>query len=262
MFKNTIIFLFITALSPLCLAETCQINPAMLGAKYTIKKESLSSKQTHTSTFTLWRKNNYVAHENTNTGITDVWDKGATGRLKPTRYFDHYSRGIEYQPEDVNQGKGDNNWKIKFQLVDNHLFSKVEEIQKPASDTSTGCLSEQHFTSQPASHSQGTNVQLTWLPNIHLVKLYQEETPTTRITWTLEQLIEDKTVINNAFSSREAYATTDFIDIGDNESDPFLQKMINLGFIEHTETGFYDAAGNSLSGDHSTGHGNHHGHNH
>jgi hypothetical protein len=48
-----------------------------------------------------------------------------------------------------------------------------------------------------------------------------------------------------------AYDATDFADIGDNESDPFFRKMINLGFITHNEANIIDAHGNNLELAHS-----------
>ncbi|MFT6897794.1 MAG: hypothetical protein ACJA13_002205 [Paraglaciecola sp.] len=42
----------------------------------------------------------------------------------------------------------------------------------------------------------------------------------------------------------------DVSDIGDDHSDPFLIKMVTLGFIEHGASGFYDDKGNALEGAH------------
>ena len=48
------------------------------------------------------------------------------------------------------------------------------------------------------------------------------------------------------FAKWDNYQTTDYADIGDNESDPFLAKMINLGFVEHGASGFYHADGSPI----------------
>ncbi len=47
---------------------------------------------------------------------------------------------------------------------------------------------------------------------------------------------------------------TDCADIGDNESDPFLLKMINQVDIEHGSAGFYDSKRMSLDASHSHQH--------
>ena len=46
------------------------------------------------------------------------------------------------------------------------------------------------------------------------------------------------------------WPSTDFADVGDNEADPFLRKMIALGFVEHGASGFYSADGEALQGGH------------
>ena len=41
-----------------------------------------------------------------------------------------------------------------------------------------------------------------------------------------------------------AYQTTDFADIGDDHTDPFLTDMVHQGFIEHGSDGVYHAPHN------------------
>jgi len=60
--------------------------------------------------------------------------------------------------------------------------------------------------------------------------------------------------IEEFFRIRGSYQTTDYADIGDNESDPFLLKMMNLGFIKHGASGFYDAQGHALKKRHNHHH--------
>lgn len=65
--------------------------------------------------------------------------------------------------------------------------------------------------------------------------------------WILVSLESDEDKVGDRFAAWDSHATTDFADIGDNESDPFLMRMINLGFISHGASGFYDASGNMIS---------------
>ena len=60
----------------------------------------------------------------------------------------------------------------------------------------------------------------------------------------------DNKIIDAFFNKNLDYQTTDYADIGDSESDPFLRKMINLGFVEHGSSGMYDAQGNDIGGEH------------
>jgi hypothetical protein len=70
------------------------------------------------------------------------------------------------------------------------------------------------------------------------------------VNWQLAEVTYDNKMIQQQLDTFSAYQSTDFADIGDNESDPFFRKMINLGFIEHSASGFYDSEGNSLSSAH------------
>jgi hypothetical protein len=53
-----------------------------------------------------------------------------------------------------------------------------------------------------------------------------------RTEWTLTATHRDATAAQRVFSVRESYKSTDFADIGDNETDPFLRDMIHLGFSD------------------------------
>ena len=96
----------------------------------------------------------------------------------------------------------------------------------------------------------GKTISLKWLPHYRLIKSFSKETEVGKSSWILEDKIIDPKQIKKAFTAWENYQTTDYTDIGDNESDPFLMKMINLGFVEHGASGFYDAQGNTLEGEH------------
>lgn len=83
---------------------------------------------------------------------------------------------------------------------------------------------------------------------------FEIKTDATTIAWTLESIKGDKKSINASFAQRDMYQSTDFADIGDNESDPFLMNMMNLGFIEHGNSGFYDSNGNDMGARNNHGH--------
>lgn len=53
----------------------------------------------------------------------------------------------------------------------------------------------------------------------------------TQRDWILERVIEDEAEVRKMFRQWDDYETTDYADIGDNESDPFLMRMINMGFL-------------------------------
>lgn len=69
-------------------------------------------------------------------------------------------------------------------------------------------------------------------------------------TWLLTGHESQARPITQQFARLNGGDTTDYADVGDSESDPFLEKRINLGFIEHGAIGFCDADVHVLEGSH------------
>ena len=232
-------FLFIFSHAALA---TCKTSNSVIGAEYKITTLKKNDNRSHSRHLVLWRNGRQVAHQLSETGITEVWEQTSNGLLRLVRYFDHHHRGIEYQPNEINKGKGNKNWEIKTQLITNKL---IKAMQKK-SVTGKDCKK----TAQYALKSGNKTINLDWLTQPRLVKSYSETTEASKTQWELLRIITDKKQINSIFSVRSNYQTTDYADIGDNESDPFLMKMINLGFVEHGASGFYDTKGNTLKAHH------------
>ena len=68
--------------------------------------------------------------------------------------------------------------------------------------------------------------------------------------WQQQSLSHEQADINAFFASRYGYQTTDYADIGDDHTDPFLTNMVHQGFIEAGASGFYNASGEALEGSH------------
>jgi hypothetical protein len=88
------------------------------------------------------------------------------------------------------------------------------------------------------------------MPSVNMVKSLTETTPGMTREWQLKEMVTEDAAVKAAFELRDDYETTDYADIGDNESDPFLLKMINLGHISHGASGFYDEHGHQMDGRH------------
>lgn len=241
-------FLFIMSVANNSFAA-CPQSSAVIGAKYKITLNKPNEKTSSSRYFVLLRNNNQVAHQYSGSAITEVWQQTNNASLRLVRYFDKYKRGIEYQPNEINNGKGERNWDVKNQLITDKLIKSMQQ----KSVNGKGCDKVKRYTLK----TNNKLINLEWLSQRRLLKTYSETTTSGKLKWKLVNIITNKNQINNVFSSREDYQTTDYTDIGDNESDPFLIKMINLGFVEHAASGFYDANGNLLKSNTS---GRHHQH--
>jgi hypothetical protein len=69
----------------------------IVGARYTLTQQN--AKATVTADIFLRRTETLWVFPDL--AVAELWDPGAAGRPKLTRYFDDHQRGIEYQPEEV-----------------------------------------------------------------------------------------------------------------------------------------------------------------
>lgn len=225
-------------------AEECTQSPEHLAATYQFKKMTSGNAEKHI--LTLWRNGKRLAHENPEKRMTAIWEQGFDGRLRLVRSFDVDNRGIEYQPSEVKVYDQEAYWSQLNHLISPEHFQNWEMIKS----NGKGCELVQTY----ALKSDHEATQITWMPTSKLVISLSQKTDTHNIEWKLVKVIRDKNLISRAFENWDSYHMTDYADIGDNESDPFLLKMMNLGHIEHGAAGFYDSEGNHIDDGHGHKH--------
>lgn len=241
-FKILLIAITVTT-TPLLVSECPSVNN--LGAQYKITTEKTDGKAALTRSFYLWRQGKQVAHVYPHAKISEIWEQARNGKLRMVRHFDEYQRAIEYQPQDLNKGKGIKDWWLKYQLISNNLIQRMQFEGR----IGQGCsMIEKYRLDDPVS-----NIHLQWLPASRLIKHLTVRKKDVVLQWSLDQTFNDEKRIKQLFEKLSAYQTTDYIDIGDNESDPFLLKMMNLGFTEHGSSWVYETRDDAQG---------HHGHHH
>lgn len=193
---------------------------------------------------TLVRNGSEVAHQYPQTGITESWQLNQANQIKSTRFFDLHERAIEYQPGEKVHGKSESDWPYRNQLISDSLLKKFTTTTV----TNEGCgrLETKTF------NSDGLTMEITWFPELSLVNSFsitEKKSDSILESWSLKSLDLSSKQIAPFFKSRYNYFATDYADIGDDHTDPFLTKMMNLGFIEHGASGFYDTNGNPMADD-------------
>jgi len=241
MIRYVLPFMVTLFYSNMLLAE-CSVDNAVLGAAYKVTTVVPDKKILTSKHIVLWRNGKQVAHEYLDNHVTELWEQTSNGMLRLVRYFDKHARGIEYQPNEIKSSMGGNAWEIKQQLVSPELINSMRLQSTQGKD----CNKLESYVLK----TNNNTITLQWLANQRLVKSYREEFRNHKVSWELEQTITNPRQVNKTFTSRSNYQTTDYTDIGDNESDPFLMQMIHLGFVEHSSAGFYDAQGNHLDEHH------------
>lgn len=246
----TILFLLMFNAFTVKADQTCQYREDFLGAHYLLTNTQLASSQLVNSkidsnqenaiknkmihTSSLWRKPNKVLSVNGERSTT--WFKANHGLVQKTMHFDHFQRSIEYQAKAMSES----HWQQIRQLIPN---SKKQSLTL-VNTIKDSCYQQALYKWQ----DKATNLKgkLLWNKDLNLITELTIVQGKQKSHWRLEAIEHDKEVIELTFSQRANYQSTDFADIGDNESDPFLIKMINLGFIEHGSSGIYNANGESM----------------
>lgn len=208
------------------LANECTIDEHFISANYEItanENENTRLKNANKDAnkdamlFEFHRQGNKVLQYFPKKGVSQVWSMN-NDRISLIRAFDEYRHAIEYQPSELKQ----NTWHRIYQPLPVPNFTQW----KMTSEQGTGCLLEQHYT----GNELGAAYHIIWLPHLALVKRLEVKSARGSKEWMLSHFESNSLHATHLFSMINEYASTDYADIGDNESIPFLARMINQGF--------------------------------
>ena len=203
----------------------CGYDTDRIGLRYRVEITKTVGEESDTGAYhvQIWRHGNQVAYVYEEQAMTEIWDLVSDGRQKLIRYFDAHQRAIEYQPEDIHGGSGKEAWSARYHLVSSEERDGLHQI----GGSGDVCDSTIVFRS-----SENDHIEIEWRPVFAAPAMLRRSEADKEIVWTLDETIADGSRVDAEFSRRHHYVTTDFVDIGDNESDPFLTQMMHLGFIE------------------------------
>lgn len=210
----------------------------MLSANYEVTFSSFMSKKQ--KNLELWRNGNHVAHHYPQTQITEYWFLNPHKQIQPIRFFDKHQRAIEYQVGESVHGKSETDWSYRYQMIADGLLQSLQEKERSGS----GCDQQITYSGQQGKQL----IQVVWMPEQKLIKSFTLRKGNAKETWKLIGVNADPDRVTQFFKHRDKYQSTDFADIGDDHTDPFLTNMVTLGFIEHGASGFYDDKGNPIRG--------------
>jgi hypothetical protein len=224
--KNLTIVLFISLISNDLVANECTKKSNNLAAEYEIQHYKNSEKIAQNK-LSLYRYNNQLGHFFHNKKYGDWWQKNSKNQLMLVRYFPEFKHAIEYQADEISGI--DNNqlyWQKKWQIITADALNKMHKL----STEGQGC--QQVTLYRYKKHDK--QLKLRWLAGFNLLEGLEEyHGGQLLMRWRLNNVNTQYNHVANYVSSIENYQTTDYADIGDNESIPFLSKMINQGFSNH-----------------------------
>ncbi|WP_440877369.1 hypothetical protein [Thalassotalea sp. PLHSN55] len=231
-------------LSAMLMASVSQFSIAaecdtVYGVDYVISKISQSKPhKRNTFELSLWRNQQQVIYINHQSATSTKWQKTANNRIRKVSYFDEFERAIEYEPSAALLATFERN----FHIITYDVRNKMTLV----ATAGTGCEQVQ----QLELTDKNIKLKVWWQPSQQLVQKLERITASDKTLWQAKKVITAEQGFKSIVAKLHDYHATDYADIGDNESDPFLVKMINLGFVEHGASGFYDSQGHSLSGGH------------
>jgi len=219
-------------------SDDCQsISANQLQAEYQISINGQSSP------LLIWRHNQQVLQQLPDKKMATYYFKSTPNTLQSIRLFDEFQTGIEYQKNELsNMGQSVASWEEHAQLI-NEAFLKQLRLERVEADE---CDTLMHYSGKLKGH----RYNVSWLKKQKLVTFYRDKSDHQLINITLIKKENDPEKIAATFTHYLNYNMVDFADIGDNENDPFIAKMIRQGFIEHGASGFYQANGEPISHNH------------
>lgn len=157
------------------------------------------------------------------------------------RYFPAEKRSVTYRRGDLKALNIQHDREQLYHMVSPALLTHMNKTQLKQHT----CFEAQGFEGKV----NGMDSQVDWIASVALPQQF-----------ILGDVLSFKLLTVEPYSHEafltltQGYQDLDFADVGDSESDPFIAKMINQGFIEHGSSGFYDSQGHAIE---SQGHHSH-----
>ncbi len=229
--------------------ECDSLDSDYLGARYQVSHAQ--GKNAGQYELTLWRVGTVALHSYSEPAISRSYAVSRRGDIYEHHYFDADRRAIEFEARATEPEAAEQFWQEKRTLVTEDFRSRLKLVDEQGESCTR--------LAQYSGEVDELQYQLLWWPELDLPAYFSvtDHHGDPVLSWTFIELNPEADAAKQALADRQAYMSTDFADIGDNETDPFLRNMINLGFIDHGNSGFYDSEGNDMGAAND-----HHGHAH
>lgn len=207
--------------------QSCDINPVK--ATYSVTQYQ-QDKVVGSYPLVIYRNHDHIIYDYPQGKVADMWYLEPNDQLSLSRYFAQEKRAIDYDSSDLKNIGNSERWDKLYQLID------ISHNQ-PLSHTDQGCMSVDEY--------KDDHKTVHFLTTYKLPKSITFSHNDSKRVYTLDD-IQTSDEITAKIQQFNDYEAMDYADIGDNEADPFINKMITMGFIEHTEHHYSQGAHNPL----------------
>lgn len=169
----------------------------------------------------LWRRPSLIEIREKGGESGEVWERGPDRRISYRRIFHEERRVIEYTPGDLRALRREPDWARLSNLVDPALLGR--DLKRSGEEERLGRRAERY-----RGRLDGVEVELLWLSREQIPALIREIYPDRERQLRLIEIypLEESPWPHGRFAE---YRHTDYADIGDQEADPFLRKLLNEG---------------------------------
>ncbi|WP_131668349.1 hypothetical protein [Psychrobacter pygoscelis] len=198
------------------LSDPCQAKP--IKANYEVST-FIKDRKVASYPFTFYRDATHALYVYPDEGLADLWTLTQNNQLELSRNFSTAKRAIEYTSADLRNVHNREHWDKLFGVID-------LQGESPVSQQSADCKS---IATYKDAHKDIRYYNRLKLPASMTFTNGDKRQTYTLKAWAYSHELQQKLKIYRR------YDAMDFADIGDNEADPFVSKMITMGFIEHAE---------------------------
>lgn len=218
------------------MAGFCPDQPATAnwGLSYQIDNNNQRS-----GTLEVLRHGSDTALYNPKRQIGEWWVLADSKRPRFHRLFGEQQRRIDYTTGDL-RALGVN---VNIDSIESFATAPLLSRLK-AGDAVADCPAARHYSGT----INGNHYDLHWHPELKLPLQLTISHGQQQRRWQATSLISEAAV-SQRFGQWLDYQPTDFADIGDMETDPFLAKLITQGFVEHAHPTAYNSDGSVISRD-------------
>ncbi|QSX33182.1 hypothetical protein JYB87_15870 [Shewanella avicenniae] len=190
-------------------------------------------------TLQLLRSQAQTAYYNPENGVAEWWNFAIADHPSFIRVFAKHQRRIDYYTGDLRT------LNIKVSQAEMESFATAQLLKQLSHKGPATCDGSQVYEGDVKQ----MHYRVIWSDELGLpLELSITHNGQTK-QWQAQKLIPANEV-ELTLSRWQQFSDTDYADIGDNETDPFLAQMINQGFVEHSEHAVYDSKGKPMHGEH------------
>ena len=220
------ILLSVTSFSAFACTDV-DITETCFSANYSITKNDHGHHHTQQVEFGRYQQHaiKMVLNDDPNTNVIEHWLVRQAERPEMFRHFTEANRSIHYSFSDLGALQARKTWQQVSEMLPSQWLEAL---------TKSG---ESQFEGFKVNQYQGSigeyQIELSWIPAVNQpasVKIIKGEHITEMHITQLSHAKQYTALL----SEWDSYYSVDYADIGDMENDPFVSKMINQGFIEHT----------------------------